>query len=298
MARKQVETPPPAPDAQIQSTTDTVAAAAIASGEEARSATEASPESAVPESAVPETAVPETAVPETAVTETAVTETAAAETAVTETAAAETAAAETAAAETAAAETAAAETAAAEAAAAETVISEPAVPQAGSGFSAGPAEDRTAKAGGGVKSSKAGPVVGPNTGAVRAPADIPTNIRTGVNSVAKTVEDIFAFGQGNLDAFVKSSQIWAAGVQDISKAVAATAQAQLDHTFATVKALAAIKSVKEVVDLQTNLARTSVEKVVAETGKLTDASVKLTEQTWAPIAERVTLAVEKFGRAA
>ena len=55
---------------------------------------------------------------------------------------------------------------------------------------------------------------------------------------------------------------------------------------------------KEVVDLQTQLARNSVEKVVEETGKLTDASVKLAEQTWAPITERVTLAVEKFGRAA
>jgi phasin family protein len=137
-------------------------------------------------------------------------------------------------------------------------------------------------------------VIGPAGGSARAQDDI----RTGVSSMVKTVEDIFAFGQGNVEAFVKSSQIWAAGVQDLSKAVAATAQAQLDHTFATVKALAAIKSVKEVVDLQTNLARASVEKAVAETGKLTDASVKLAEQAWAPINERVTLAVEKFGRAA
>lgn len=131
-------------------------------------------------------------------------------------------------------------------------------------------------------------------GFVKTQADI----RTGVRNMVKTVEEIFAFGQGNVEAFVKSSQIWTAGVQDLSKAVAATAQAQLDHTFATVKALAAIKSVKEVVDLQTNLARESVEKAVAETGKLTDASVKLAEQAWAPINERVTLAVEKFGRAA
>jgi phasin family protein len=144
------------------------------------------------------------------------------------------------------------------------------------------------------------------SGAVASPAGFlqierdfkAADIKTGVTNVVKTVEDIFAFGQGNVQAFVKSSQIWTAGVQDLSKAVAATAQAQLDHTFATVKALAAIKSVKEVVELQTNLARASVEKAVAETGKLTDASVKLAEQAWAPINERVTLAVEKFGRAA
>jgi phasin family protein len=142
-------------------------------------------------------------------------------------------------------------------------------------------------------------VIGPAAGSARAHDGVRTDgIRTGVSSMVKTVEDIFAFSQGNVEAFVKSSQIWAAGVQDLSKAVAATAQAQLDHTFATVKAMAAIKSVKEVVDLQTNLARASVEKAVAETGKLTDASVKLAEQAWAPITERMTLAVEKFGRAA
>jgi phasin family protein len=141
--------------------------------------------------------------------------------------------------------------------------------------------------------------VAPQVGFLRTERDFKAaDIKTGVTNVVKTVEDIFAFGQGNVEAFVKSSQIWTAGVQDLSKAVAATAQAQLDHTFATVKALAAIKSVKEVVELQTNLARASVEKAVAETGKLTDASVKLAEQAWAPINERVTLAVEKFGRAA
>ena len=72
----------------------------------------------------------------------------------------------------------------------------------------------------------------------------------------------------------------------------------MDQTVATVKALAGVKSLKEAVDLQSSLARASLEKAVAETGKLTDASLKLAEQTLAPITARVTLAVEKFGRAA
>jgi phasin family protein len=187
-----------------------------------------------------------------------------------------------------------------EAAVPEAAVPEAAVPEAAVPAAtvpdavAQPAVTENDKAVADVASGEVGPAVGPKLGSVRTQADI----KTGMNNMAKTVEDIFAFGQGNLEAFVKSNQIWATGVQDLSKAVAATAQAQLDHTFATVKALAAIKSVKEVVDLQTNLARASVEKVVAETGKLTDASVKLAEQAWAPINERVTLAVEKFGRAA
>jgi len=112
----------------------------------------------------------------------------------------------------------------------------------------------------------------------------------------KTAEDLVTFSQGNLEAYVKAGQIWAAGVQDLGKQVAATAQAQLDQTVATFKALAGVKSFKEAVDLQSTLARSTVEKAVADTGKLTDASLKLAEQTLAPITARVTLAVEKFGR--
>ena len=64
------------------------------------------------------------------------------------------------------------------------------------------------------------------------------------------------------------------------------------------KALAGVKSFKDAVDLQTSLAKSSLEKAVAETSKLTEASLKLAEQAWAPVTARVTLAVEKFGRAA
>jgi hypothetical protein len=51
-------------------------------------------------------------------------------------------------------------------------------------------------------------------------------------------------------------------------------------------------------DLQATLARTTVEKTLAESGKLTDASMKLTEQALAPITARVSLAMEKFAKTA
>jgi phasin family protein len=119
-----------------------------------------------------------------------------------------------------------------------------------------------------------------------------------MENAIKSTEEIVTFSQGNVEAVLKSSQIWATGVQDLSKHFAATAQAQLDETMATVKALSSVKSLKEAMDLQAQLAKTAMEKMIAESGKLTDASMKLAEQTIAPIAARVTLATEKFGRTA
>jgi phasin family protein len=123
-------------------------------------------------------------------------------------------------------------------------------------------------------------------------------MKEGVEKAMKTAEELMAFNQGNVEAVMKSGQIWAAGMQDISKQFAATAQASLDETLATFKALTSIKSLKDAFDLQANFARAALEKTMSESGKLTDASMKLTEQTLAPITARVTLAVEKFAKTA
>jgi hypothetical protein len=41
-----------------------------------------------------------------------------------------------------------------------------------------------------------------------------------------------------------------------------------------------------------------MEKTLAGSGRLTDASLKLTEQALAPLTERVSIAVEKFAKVA
>jgi hypothetical protein len=125
-----------------------------------------------------------------------------------------------------------------------------------------------------------------------------TGTSKAMEKAMKAAEDIVTFGQGNIEAAMKSGQIFAAGLQDIGKQVAASTQAQIDQTMAAVKAITQAKSFKEAVDLQSSHARSTVEKVVAETGKLTDASLKLAEQTMAPLTARVTLAFERFGRTA
>ncbi|HUB16283.1 MAG TPA: phasin family protein [Acetobacteraceae bacterium] len=123
-------------------------------------------------------------------------------------------------------------------------------------------------------------------------------MKEGMEKAMKTAEEFVAFSQGNLEALLKSGQIWAAGVQDLSKQVAANAQASFDETMSTFKALTTVKSLKDAMDLQASLARSTLEKALAESGKLTDASFKLTEQAIAPITARVSLAVEKFAKSA
>lgn len=123
-------------------------------------------------------------------------------------------------------------------------------------------------------------------------------MKEGMEKAMKTAEEFVAFGQGNVEAVMKAGQIWSAGVQDLSKHLAATTQARFDETVSTFKALTSVKSFKDAFEIQSSYARSALEKAMAESGKLTDASFKLTEQTLAPLTARVTAAVEKFGKAA
>jgi len=129
-------------------------------------------------------------------------------------------------------------------------------------------------------------------------ADTQAKVKEGMEKAMKTAEELVAFSQGNLEAMVKAGQIWAAGVQDISKQIAANAQASFDETMSTFKAMSSVKSLKDAFDLQASLARSTMEKTLAESGKLTDASMKLTEQALAPLTARVNLAMQKFAKPA
>jgi phasin family protein len=125
-----------------------------------------------------------------------------------------------------------------------------------------------------------------------------TQVKEGVEKVTKVAEQLVSFGQGNLEAVVKSGQIWATGWQDLSKQFASQAQSNLDEGLSVIRALAGVKSLKEAIDLHTNFARTAFEKALAESGRFTESSIKLAEQASAPLTARVTAAVEAFSRPA
>ncbi len=115
-------------------------------------------------------------------------------------------------------------------------------------------------------------------------------------AMQKTFEDAIAFGKGNLDAFVQTSTILTEGMQEFARSTMALQQAAIAETIENAKALAGVKSVREAFDLQATIAKASTEKFVAETTKFSESSAKLAEKAFAPVIERVNLAVQTFGK--
>ena len=116
--------------------------------------------------------------------------------------------------------------------------------------------------------------------------------KSGMEQAMKHAEQILAFSQGNVEAMMKSSQIWASGLQDLSRQITATAQASFQDNVSMLRSLTAIRTLQDAVALQTTAARTAMEKAMAESTRLTETSMKLAEQASAPLTARVGAAME------
>jgi phasin family protein len=112
----------------------------------------------------------------------------------------------------------------------------------------------------------------------------------------KGYEELAVFGKQNVDAVLQSQTIVAKGVEEMSKALLAFSQASLEVGVAAGKAMLGVKTVRELVDLQTNFAKSSFDTMVAEGTKLSEMGVKVANEALEPINARVNAAVEKLSR--
>ncbi|MFV3129903.1 TIGR01841 family phasin [Niveispirillum sp. KHB5.9] len=150
----------------------------------------------------------------------------------------------------------------------------------------------------------------PVPAAIPVAASIPVPAEPVVNAIAQTkekvekmskqvfasFEDVVGFQKDNVEAIVASSTILTKGFEALSKEIVAFTQAQYEQSVTTTKALFAVKSVKELVDLQTEYAKTSFDALVAEATKVSEAGFKLTNEAAEPITARVNATVEKLSK--
>lgn len=118
--------------------------------------------------------------------------------------------------------------------------------------------------------------------------------KANLEQTVRTSEALAAFGQGNLEAAMRSAQIWAAGVQDISRQIAEAVQVQVNETLASARTLAGAKSVKEAFEIQAGATRGVIERTVAGNGRVVGAYMTLAEQAAAPVLARFTAAIGTF----
>ncbi|MHA1597615.1 MAG: phasin family protein [Alphaproteobacteria bacterium] len=108
------------------------------------------------------------------------------------------------------------------------------------------------------------------------------------------MDDLAAFGQGNVDAFVKAGSVFAEGLQNINKMWLDLAQESADTAAQAVEKSLSCKSLTEVLEVQSKISKSNYDKLMANSQKLSEMSQKLAEDVAQPIAERARAASENF----
>lgn len=118
---------------------------------------------------------------------------------------------------------------------------------------------------------------------------------------AKGVEvagEVGTFTKGNVDAIVESGKILASGVKEIGTDYVTETKSAFETVSADMKKLAAVKSPTEFFQLQGEIARRNFDAAIALGSKNTEKLVKLSNDSFAPISNRISVAADKISKAA
>ena len=129
-------------------------------------------------------------------------------------------------------------------------------------------------------------------------ADMQTRAKAAYEKGTEMTKDAVEFQKGNIEALVESGKILAAGMQDMGRTYMDEAKSAAETVQGDVKKFAAIKSPTELFQLQGEIARRNFDAMVSTTSKNTEAMLKLANEAFAPVSNRMSLAVDKVSKAA
>jgi len=110
----------------------------------------------------------------------------------------------------------------------------------------------------------------------------------------KVAEQLADLTRANVEAIVESSRVAAEGARSIGQGVVASSRDGVEQTADAIRSLAEAKSPTEYLQLQSEFARSSFDRAVAETSKLTESLVKLAGEAFQPLSNRASATAERF----
>ncbi|MEM7703184.1 MAG: phasin family protein [Pseudomonadota bacterium] len=129
-------------------------------------------------------------------------------------------------------------------------------------------------------------------------ADMQERVKSAYAKSGEFAGEVNEFNKANVEAVVESGKIFFAGAQELVKDNVETGKSVVETVTEDAKKMAAVKSPTELMQLQGELARRNFDAVVSFGSQRTEAWVKLYNDAFAPISNRVSVATEKMTKAA
>ncbi len=120
----------------------------------------------------------------------------------------------------------------------------------------------------------------------------------GNKQVEQLAQDAAAMGQDQMDAIMKSSAIFAKGMEDIMKTCMEIAAEAGEKSQSVAKSVMSCKTLNEFTEVQTKLAQASFDDFMTNATRISEKGVKLCTEAFEPINDQVGKAIKKASDAA
>ena len=125
-------------------------------------------------------------------------------------------------------------------------------------------------------------------------ADFQERSKEALAKSSKLAEEAVEFNKANVEALVEAGKIAAKGIETLGQEGVAFARKSFEDTSAAVKGYTAVKSPAEFLKLYAENSKKAFDAAVAQTSKTSELVVKLTNESFAPISNRVSVITSKM----
>jgi phasin family protein len=110
----------------------------------------------------------------------------------------------------------------------------------------------------------------------------------------KAAEELADLARANVEAVVEASRVAAEGARSLGQEAVTSGRDGFEQAADAIRSLAEAKSPTEYLQLQSDFARASFDRAVAESSRLTESFVKLAGQAFQPLSNRASANAERF----
>ena len=115
-----------------------------------------------------------------------------------------------------------------------------------------------------------------------------------VESSMKSLDEMTEMARGNVEAMLASARTTQAGIEAMVAHVSEVSKKSFDEASVIAKSMTSAKTPNEMMQLQSEFAKTQYDSAVAEFSKMTEMMVKLSGEAMEPMQNRIALATDKM----
>ncbi|GAB5389193.1 MAG: hypothetical protein Alpg2KO_21610 [Alphaproteobacteria bacterium] len=127
--------------------------------------------------------------------------------------------------------------------------------------------------------------------------DLNKEFETMTQDSMKIMEELSSQSKAGVDAVLASSAIFAKGFEEVARSMMAFTQSSVEEQVKASQTLMGAKTLREFTELQSEVTKTTVDRVVGEATRISELSLKTANDAAQPLTEQVNAAVKSLSAA-